>query len=196
MVLSAVSLLFLIIFHYSLYNSAVKVWILLLHKGSYFASQDIFYNWYQLINSKFFFPYGRYRLAGLPGEYQYKNITSAEINYCLVKDLIIWTQYEIQVASYNGAGLGAFSRPVTEYTLQGGEQIGTVCVKAQFPKENMHSPIVPPNNCKMNGQFSHIWKTSLLGWKEVENTSFECLSRDSIALSVVGKGCGSRGMDL
>uniref|UniRef100_A0A8B9TCV8 Sidekick cell adhesion molecule 1 n=1 Tax=Anas platyrhynchos TaxID=8839 RepID=A0A8B9TCV8_ANAPL len=60
-----------------------------------------------------------YRLAGLPGEYQYKNITSAEINYCLVKDLIIWTQYEIQVASYNGAGLGAFSRPVTEYTLQG-----------------------------------------------------------------------------
>ncbi|RMC17644.1 hypothetical protein DUI87_05308 [Hirundo rustica rustica] len=61
----------------------------------------------------------RYRLAGLPGEYQYKNITGAEINYCLVKDLIIWTQYEIQVASYNGAGLGAFSRPVTEYTLQG-----------------------------------------------------------------------------
>uniref|UniRef100_A0A663NB43 Sidekick cell adhesion molecule 1 n=1 Tax=Athene cunicularia TaxID=194338 RepID=A0A663NB43_ATHCN len=61
----------------------------------------------------------RYRLSGLPGEYQYKNITSAEINYCLVKDLIIWTQYEIQVASYNGAGLGAFSRPVTEYTLQG-----------------------------------------------------------------------------
>lgn len=61
----------------------------------------------------------RYRLAGLPGEYQYKNITSAEINYCLVTDLIIWTQYEIQVASYNGAGLGAFSRPVTEYTLQG-----------------------------------------------------------------------------
>ncbi|XP_063270838.1 protein sidekick-1 isoform X2 [Prinia subflava] len=61
----------------------------------------------------------RYRLAGLPGEYQYQNITSAEINYCLVKDLIIWTQYEIQVASYNGAGLGAFSRPVTEYTLQG-----------------------------------------------------------------------------
>nr|XP_060642877.1 protein sidekick-1 isoform X2 [Anolis sagrei ordinatus] len=61
----------------------------------------------------------RYRLAGLPGEYQHKNITSAEINYCLIKDLIIWTQYEIQVASYNGAGLGIFSRAVTEYTLQG-----------------------------------------------------------------------------
>ncbi|XP_069503689.1 protein sidekick-1 [Ambystoma mexicanum] len=61
----------------------------------------------------------RYRLAGLPGEYQYKNISSPEINYCLVKDLIIWTQYEIQVAAYNGAGLGTFSRAVIEYTLQG-----------------------------------------------------------------------------
>ncbi|XP_058891430.1 protein sidekick-1-like isoform X2 [Acipenser ruthenus] len=61
----------------------------------------------------------RYRLAGLPGEYQLKNITSPEINYCLVRDLIIWTQYEIQVAAYTGAGLGMFSLPVTAYTLQG-----------------------------------------------------------------------------
>ncbi|PNI35199.1 SDK1 isoform 4 [Pan troglodytes] len=61
----------------------------------------------------------RYRLAGLPGEYQQRNITSPEVNYCLVTDLIIWTQYEIQVAAYNGAGLGVFSRAVTEYTLQG-----------------------------------------------------------------------------
>uniref|UniRef100_A0A8C4MU77 Sidekick cell adhesion molecule 1 n=1 Tax=Equus asinus asinus TaxID=83772 RepID=A0A8C4MU77_EQUAS len=61
----------------------------------------------------------RYRLAGLPGEYQQRNITSPEVNYCLVTELIIWTQYEIQVAAYNGAGLGVFSRAVTEYTLQG-----------------------------------------------------------------------------
>lgn len=61
----------------------------------------------------------RYRLAGLPGEHQQRNITSPEISYCLVTELIIWTQYEIQVAAYNGAGLGVFSRPVTEYTLQG-----------------------------------------------------------------------------
>ncbi|XP_035260908.1 protein sidekick-1 isoform X3 [Anguilla anguilla] len=61
----------------------------------------------------------RYRLAGLPGEYQQKNISSPEINYCLIRDLIIWTQYEIQVAAYTGAGLGVFSPPVTEYTLQG-----------------------------------------------------------------------------
>ncbi|KAL4624411.1 protein sidekick-1-like [Arapaima gigas] len=61
----------------------------------------------------------RYRLAGLPGEFQQKNITSPEINYCLIRDLIIWTQYEIQVAAYTGAGLGVFSQPVMEYTLQG-----------------------------------------------------------------------------
>lgn len=36
-------------------------------------------------------------------------------------ELIVWTQYEIQVAAYNGAGLGVFSRAVAEYTLQGGE---------------------------------------------------------------------------
>lgn len=61
----------------------------------------------------------RYRLAGLPGDYQEKNITSPETNYCLLKDLIIWTQYQIQVAAYTGAGLGIYSSPVTEYTLQG-----------------------------------------------------------------------------
>uniref|UniRef100_A0A3Q3LHE5 Sidekick cell adhesion molecule 1 n=1 Tax=Mastacembelus armatus TaxID=205130 RepID=A0A3Q3LHE5_9TELE len=61
----------------------------------------------------------RYRLAGLPGDYQEKNISSPETNYCLLKDLIIWTQYQIQVAAYTGAGLGIYSSPVTEYTLQG-----------------------------------------------------------------------------
>uniref|UniRef100_A0A3Q2E7L1 Sidekick cell adhesion molecule 1b n=1 Tax=Cyprinodon variegatus TaxID=28743 RepID=A0A3Q2E7L1_CYPVA len=61
----------------------------------------------------------RYRLAGLPGDYQEKNISTPETNYCLLKDLIIWTQYQIQVAAYTGAGLGVYSSPVTEYTLQG-----------------------------------------------------------------------------
>lgn len=63
----------------------------------------------------------RYRLAGLPGEHQQRNISSPEVNYCLVTELIVWTQYEIQVAAYNGAGLGVFSRAVAEYTLQGGK---------------------------------------------------------------------------
>ncbi|XP_064439713.1 protein sidekick-2 isoform X1 [Mirounga angustirostris] len=61
----------------------------------------------------------RYCLAGLPVGYQFKNITDADINNLLLEDLIIWTNYEIEVAAYNGAGLGVYSRKVTEWTLQG-----------------------------------------------------------------------------
>lgn len=63
----------------------------------------------------------RYRLTGLPVDYQIKNISSPDVTNLLLEDLIIWTNYEIEVAAYNGAGLGAFSHKVTEWTLQGGE---------------------------------------------------------------------------
>lgn len=63
----------------------------------------------------------RYCLAGLPVGYQYKNITDADVNNLLLEDLIIWTNYEIEVAAYNSAGLGIYSSKVTEWTLQGGE---------------------------------------------------------------------------
>ncbi|XP_030888061.1 protein sidekick-2-like, partial [Leptonychotes weddellii] len=61
----------------------------------------------------------RYCLAGLPVGYQFKNITDADINNLLLEDLIIWTNYEIEVAAYNSAGLGVYSSKVTEWTLQG-----------------------------------------------------------------------------
>ncbi|XP_036263560.1 protein sidekick-2 isoform X2 [Pipistrellus kuhlii] len=61
----------------------------------------------------------RYCLAGLPVGYQFKNITDAEVNNLLLEDLIIWTNYEIEVAAYNSAGLGVYSGKVTEWTLQG-----------------------------------------------------------------------------
>uniref|UniRef100_A0A1A8UMS8 Sidekick homolog 2b (Chicken) n=1 Tax=Nothobranchius furzeri TaxID=105023 RepID=A0A1A8UMS8_NOTFU len=61
----------------------------------------------------------RYRLTGLPVDYQIKNISSPDVTTLLLEDLIIWTNYEIEVAAYNGAGLGAFSHKVTEWTLQG-----------------------------------------------------------------------------
>ncbi|NWI52893.1 SDK2 protein, partial [Calyptomena viridis] len=61
----------------------------------------------------------RYCLAGLPVGYQFKNITNAEVNNLLLEDLIIWTNYEIEVAAYNSAGLGVYSMKVTEWTLQG-----------------------------------------------------------------------------
>lgn len=63
----------------------------------------------------------RYRLTGLPVDYQLKNISSPDVTNLLLEDLIIWTNYEIEVAAYNGAGLGVFSHKVTEWTLQGGE---------------------------------------------------------------------------
>lgn len=72
-------------------------------------------------NSKFTYVFLRYRLTGLPVDYQIKNISSPDVTNLLLEDLIIWTNYEIEVAAYNGAGLGAFSHKVTEWTLQGGE---------------------------------------------------------------------------
>lgn len=65
----------------------------------------------------------RYRLTGLPVDYQIKNISSPDVTNLLLEDLIIWTNYEIEVAAYNGAGLGVFSHKVTEWTLQGGEHV-------------------------------------------------------------------------
>lgn len=54
-------------------------------------------------------------------DYQSKNISKPDVTNILLEDLIIWTNYEIEVAAYNRAGLGTFSHKVTEWTLQGGE---------------------------------------------------------------------------
>ena len=70
---------------------------------------------------------GRYCLSGLPVDCQIKNITNADQTNMLLEDLIIWTNYEIEVAAYNGAGQGVFSHRVTEWTLQGGEEKHTGC---------------------------------------------------------------------
>uniref|UniRef100_A0A8C5E0T0 Protein sidekick-2-like n=1 Tax=Gouania willdenowi TaxID=441366 RepID=A0A8C5E0T0_GOUWI len=61
----------------------------------------------------------RYCLSGLPVDCQMKNITNPDQNSLLLEDLIIWTNYEIEVAAYNGAGRGTYSPKVTEWTLQG-----------------------------------------------------------------------------
>ncbi|XP_076852894.1 protein sidekick-2 isoform X2 [Brachyhypopomus gauderio] len=61
----------------------------------------------------------RYCLSGLPVDCQMKNITNPDQTNLLLEDLIIWTNYEIEVAAYNGAGQGVFSQKVTEWTLQG-----------------------------------------------------------------------------
>uniref|UniRef100_A0A8C9WZ90 Sidekick cell adhesion molecule 2 n=1 Tax=Sander lucioperca TaxID=283035 RepID=A0A8C9WZ90_SANLU len=73
----------------------------------------------------------RYRLTGLPVDYQMKNISSPDVTNMLLEDLIIWTNYEIEVAAYNGAGLGTFSHKVTEWTLQGVPTIAPGNVQAE-----------------------------------------------------------------
>ncbi|KAL2078677.1 hypothetical protein ACEWY4_026362 [Coilia grayii] len=50
---------------------------------------------------------------------QYKNISNPDVTNLLLEDLIIWTNYEIEVAAYNRAGLGVYCHKVTEWTLQG-----------------------------------------------------------------------------
>ncbi|OCT58236.1 hypothetical protein XELAEV_18002425mg [Xenopus laevis] len=71
----------------------------------------------------------RYCLSGLLVAYQYQNLSNPDISHLLLGDLIIWTNYEIEVAAYNSAGLGVFSGKVTEWTLEG-------------------VPTVPPENVK------------------------------------------------
>ncbi|XP_078728944.1 protein sidekick-2 [Lampetra fluviatilis] len=61
----------------------------------------------------------RYRLAGLPADYQTRNITGAEVTTFLLEELIVWTNYELEVAAFNAAGLGPYCATVTEWTLQG-----------------------------------------------------------------------------
>ncbi|XP_063076857.1 protein sidekick-2-like [Engraulis encrasicolus] len=73
----------------------------------------------------------RYRLTGMPVDIQYKNISNPDVTNLLLEDLIIWTNYEIEVAAYNRAGLGVYSHKVTEWTLQGVPTIAPVDVKVE-----------------------------------------------------------------
>lgn len=76
---------------------------------------------YCFYHTLYIVPLSRFCLAGLPVGYQFRNITNADVNNLLLEDLIIWTNYEIEVAAYNSAGLGVYSSKVTEWTLQGGK---------------------------------------------------------------------------
>lgn len=60
----------------------------------------------------------------------------------LLEDLIIWTNYEIEVAAYNGAGLGTFSHKVTEWTLQGGKHSIALSFLFNVPLFSEHACIL------------------------------------------------------
>ncbi|XP_040186925.1 protein sidekick-2 isoform X1 [Rana temporaria] len=94
----------------------------------------------------------RYCLAGLPVDYQYRNLSNPDLSSLLLEDLIIWTNYEIEVAAFNKAGLGVFSAKVTEWTLQGVPTVPPGNVKA----EAMNSTTIrftwsPPSPQFVNG---------------------------------------------
>ncbi len=90
----------------------------------------------------------RYCLSGLPVDCQMKNITNPDQTSLLLEDLIIWTNYEIEVAAYNGAGRGTYSHKVTEWTLQGGKRV--VYLKLYISME----PKQPRTSCKCQLWFS------------------------------------------
>uniref|UniRef100_A0A671K0U6 Protein sidekick-2-like n=1 Tax=Sinocyclocheilus anshuiensis TaxID=1608454 RepID=A0A671K0U6_9TELE len=94
----------------------------------------------------------RYRLTGLPVDIQYKNISNPDVTNLLLEDLIIWTNYEIEVAAYNGAGLGVYSHKVTEWTLQGVPTIAPGNVKAEpFNSTTIRFTWTAPNPQFFNG---------------------------------------------
>ncbi|KAK2866800.1 hypothetical protein Q7C36_002856 [Tachysurus vachellii] len=108
----------------------------------------------------------RYRLTGLPVDIQYKNISNPEVTNLLLEDLIIWTNYEIEVAGYNGAGLGVYSHKVTEWTLQGVPTVapGGVQVEA-VNSTTLRFTWTAPNPQFING-INQGYK--LLAWQAVQ----------------------------
>ncbi|XP_075436193.1 LOW QUALITY PROTEIN: protein sidekick-2-like [Ascaphus truei] len=94
----------------------------------------------------------RYCLSGLPVGYQYRNISNADINNLLLEDLIIWTNYEIEVAAFNSAGLGVYSLKVTEWTLQGVPTVAPGNVKAESTNSTtIRVTWTPPSPQFVNG---------------------------------------------
>ncbi|XP_068119236.1 protein sidekick-2 isoform X4 [Hyperolius riggenbachi] len=94
----------------------------------------------------------RYCLSGLPVDYQYRNLSNPDLSNVLLEDLIIWTNYEIEVAAFNSAGLGVFSAKVTEWTLQGVPTVppGNVKVEA-VNSTTLRFTWSPPNPQFVNG---------------------------------------------
>lgn len=130
----------------------------------------------------------RYCLSGLPVDCQMKNISSPDQTSLLLEDLIIWTNYEIEVAAYNGAGRGTYSHKVTEWTLQGGE----ACSMSPFPI------FCPPSQKKISNiaimpapsptTLAHFWvfymsemKLFCLNLTNIPSKKTECLAETSAA---------------
>lgn len=63
----------------------------------------------------------RYKLAGYSASpWAYHNVTNEAQHSFLLQDLIVWQNYEIQVAAYNEKGVGVFSGSIYIRTREGG----------------------------------------------------------------------------
>ncbi|CAD6191275.1 unnamed protein product [Caenorhabditis auriculariae] len=61
----------------------------------------------------------RYRLAGYSSlPWNEKNMTSKDVRNAIIRDLIPWREYEVQVAAYNKRGLGVFSESIEVSTAE------------------------------------------------------------------------------
>ncbi|KAI2666017.1 Protein sidekick-2 [Labeo rohita] len=86
----------------------------------------------------------RYCLSGLPVDCQMKNITNPDQTNLLLEDLIIWTNYEIEVAAYNGAGQGVYSPKISQKEIIVRSLISlTISLHQIF---SFQVPTVPPGN--------------------------------------------------
>ncbi|CAH1794891.1 unnamed protein product [Owenia fusiformis] len=61
----------------------------------------------------------RYKLAGYPGSFTEHNITDVILRRYELKELIVFQEYEMQVAAYNRKGTGVFSSSIREWTEEG-----------------------------------------------------------------------------
>ncbi|XP_075926010.1 LOW QUALITY PROTEIN: protein sidekick-2-like [Petromyzon marinus] len=94
----------------------------------------------------------RYRLSIDRADYQYKNVPNSEMTSYLLEDLSVWTSYEVEVAAYNGAGLGPYSTAVQEWTLEGVPTAPPDRVRAEaINSTTIHVTWFPPNSHFIHG---------------------------------------------
>ncbi|XP_069695045.1 protein sidekick isoform X3 [Periplaneta americana] len=95
----------------------------------------------------------RYRLYGyIESPWTSRNITNEAQRNFLIKELITWKDYEIQIAAYNNMGVGVFSDGVKIKTKEGVPEAPPVNIRA----EPINSTAVqvwwkPPDPQKING---------------------------------------------
>uniref|UniRef100_UPI00358EEDB3 protein sidekick-2-like n=1 Tax=Myxine glutinosa TaxID=7769 RepID=UPI00358EEDB3 len=61
----------------------------------------------------------RFRASGAIGDFQFKNIPSPAMTAMTIPELHPWQTYEAAIAAYNSAGLGPYSAPLVQRTLEG-----------------------------------------------------------------------------